>query len=73
LTLFRDLNRLVLDYLVIEGFKDAAEKFIGEASLPPTAHLPSITERMSIRNAVQLGKIDEAIERVNDLDPEVKS
>jgi hypothetical protein len=66
-----DLNRLVMNYLVIEGYKDAAERFAVESGLPPTVDLAHIEERMNIRNAVQSGNIEEAIERVNDLDPDI--
>ena len=70
-TLFRDLNRLVMDYLVIEGYKDAAEKFSIESGLKPNVDLESIQERMHIRSAVHAGDIEAAIERVNDLNPDV--
>ncbi|TPX41295.1 hypothetical protein SeMB42_g05317 [Synchytrium endobioticum] len=66
-----DLNRLVMNYLVIEGYKDAAEKFAAESGLPPSIDLAHIEERMNIRNAIQSGNIEEAIERVNDLDPDI--
>ncbi|KAI8804988.1 CTLH/CRA C-terminal to lish motif domain-containing protein [Cladochytrium replicatum] len=66
-----DLNKLIMNYLVIEGYKDAAEKFSLESGISPTIDLSSIENRMKIRNAVQCGNIDEAIERVNDLDPEI--
>lgn len=33
--------------------------------------LNTITERMAIRQALQAGQVDEAIDRVNDLNPEV--
>ena len=60
-----------MDYLVIEGYKDAAESFVKEANLTPNIDLNSIENRMNIRNAVQSGQIEAAIEMVNDLDPEV--
>ncbi|KAI9140132.1 CTLH/CRA C-terminal to lish motif domain-containing protein [Paraphysoderma sedebokerense] len=66
-----DLNKLIMNYLVIEGYKDAAEKFSLECGLQPTVDLMSIQDRMLIRNAVQRGDVEEAIERVNDLDPEI--
>lgn len=66
-----DLNRLVMDYLVIEGYKTAAEEFSKEANLDPMADLDSIESRMSIREAVQRGDVEEAIEKVNDLNPEI--
>ncbi|KAL7750002.1 Glucose-induced degradation complex subunit [Sorochytrium milnesiophthora] len=66
-----DLNRLIMNYLVIEGYKDAAQSFSAESGVAPSVDLSSIQDRMLIRNAVQSGNIDEAIERVNDLDPEI--
>ncbi|KAG8928802.1 hypothetical protein FRC03_012686 [Tulasnella sp. 419] len=66
-----DLNRLVMDYLVIEGYKAAAEEFGKEANLSPPVHLDSIESRMNIREAVQRGDVEEAIEKVNDLNPEI--
>jgi glucose-induced degradation protein 8 len=61
-----------MNYLVIEGFKDAAEKFSKETRLDPCVNLESIQDRMNIRNALQDGNVTSAIEQVNDLDPEVK-
>jgi predicted AAA+ superfamily ATPase len=66
-----DLNRLVMDYLVIEGYKDAAEHFARESGLVPQVALDSIEDRTTIRDAIHRGDIEEAIERVNDLDPDV--
>lgn len=67
----RDLNRLIMDYLVIEGYKDAAERFSNETGLSPLVDLESIENRMNIRSAIQRGDVDDAIGRVNELDPEV--
>lgn len=66
-----DLNRLVMDYLVIEGFKDSAQNFARESGLTPTIDLDSIEYRMGIKNAIQRGDVDEAITKVNDLNPEI--
>ena len=60
-----------MNYLVIQGYKDAAEKFSKEANVPPNVDLSTIRDRMNVRTAVESGNIDEAIERVNELDPEV--
>jgi glucose-induced degradation protein 8 len=68
-----DLNRLIMDYLVIEGYKSAAEEFSQEASLTPPVDFDSIESRMEIREALQRGDVEEAITRVNDLNPEVRS
>ena len=68
-----DLNRLVMNYLIVEGYKDAAEHFSVESGLEASVDFGSIRERMEIRNAVEAGNIEAAIEKVNDLDPEVCS
>lgn len=72
-----------MDYLVVEGYRDAAENFAresgmlsttsGDSSSSPTMDFESIHNRMIIRNAIQSGDIVDAIERVNDFDPEVGS
>jgi hypothetical protein len=70
-TTFRDINKLIMNYLVIEGYKDAAENFSLETGLKPSVDLSSIQDRMNIRNDIQQGNVESAIQRVNDLDPEV--
>ena len=60
-----------MDYLVIEGFKSAAEEFSREAGMAAPVDLDSIESRMNIREALQRGDVGEAIARVNDLNPEV--
>jgi hypothetical protein len=62
-----------MDYLVIEGYKSAAEEFSQEANLAPPVDFESIESRMDIREALQRGDIEDAITRVNDLNPEVCS
>lgn len=110
-----DLNALVMNYLIVEGYKDAAEIFakessalddmnssdhannganhggenqnVSESSTTTTTtaaaasstttmthqhQLDTITDRVHIRNLIlQQGKIEEAIDRVNDLNPEI--
>lgn len=66
-----DLNALIYDYLVIEGFSDAAVEFARETGLPSEVDEASIRERMEIREAVEEGRVEEAVKRVNELDPEV--
>jgi glucose-induced degradation protein 8 len=68
---FSDLNRLIMDYLVIEGFKSAAEEFSQEANLSAPVDFDSIESRMNIREALQRGDVENAIALVNDLNPEV--
>ncbi|KAI6136567.1 CTLH/CRA C-terminal to lish motif domain-containing protein [Pisolithus sp. B1] len=66
-----DLNRLIMDYLVIEGYRSAAEEFSNEAGVIPPVDFESIESRMVIREALQRGDVEEAITRVNDLNPEI--
>ncbi|PVF93262.1 hypothetical protein CPB86DRAFT_809058 [Serendipita vermifera] len=73
----RDLNRLVLDYLLIEGYQTAAQSFVEEAAsdLPlDAARLvedANIDVRNQIRDAIEGGDVQTAIELCNDLDPEI--
>ncbi|KDQ63486.1 hypothetical protein JAAARDRAFT_29509 [Jaapia argillacea MUCL 33604] len=60
-----------MDYLVIEGYKSAAEEFSHEAGLPPPVDLESIESRMNIREALHRGDVEDAITRMNDLNPEI--
>ncbi len=63
LCVYSDLNRLVMDYLVIEGYKDAADSFSKESGLKPFVDSDSILNRMIIRGAIQRGDVDDAIGR----------
>ncbi|KAI0961895.1 hypothetical protein AcW1_000856 [Taiwanofungus camphoratus] len=60
-----------MDYLVIEGYKTAAEEFSREAGLESPVDFESIESRMCIREALQRGDVGDAITRVNDLNPEI--
>jgi len=66
-----DLNKLIMDYLTIEGYRTAAEEFSKEADIAPPVDFENIEARMNVREALQRGDVDEAILRVNDLDSEI--
>ncbi|KAK5582650.1 hypothetical protein RB653_004235 [Dictyostelium firmibasis] len=66
-----DLNKLVMNYLVIEGYQEAAAKFQEESNTQTTVDLASIADRMAIRSAIQSGDVEKGIEIVNDLNPEI--
>ncbi|XP_057963191.1 protein GID8 homolog isoform X4 [Malania oleifera] len=66
-----DMNRLVMNFLVTEGYVDAAEKFRLESGTEPDIDLATITDRMAVKKAVQCGNVEDAIEKVNDLNPEI--
>lgn len=67
----RDINYVIMDYLIREGYPSAAQKFALEANIQPTIDLESIQERVEIRNAIYGGDIQSAIERINELNPQV--
>jgi len=66
-----DINWVIMDYLVSEGYPGAAEKFAQETNLPGPVDNESIRERVQVRDAIQGGRLDEAIELINEIDPEI--
>jgi len=66
-----DLDKLVMNFLVVEGHKDAAVAFQKESGVEPGADLNVVEQRMEIRAVVQQGNVVAAIERINDLNPEI--
>jgi len=65
-----DMNKLIMNFLVTEGYVDAAEKFQLESGTEHT-DLGTITDRVAVRKALQNGNVEDAIEKVNDLNPEI--
>ena len=65
------MNRLVMDYLVTEGFKEAAEKFEVEARVQPVISLDSLDARIKIRDSILAGSIDAALSSINEVHPEL--
>ncbi|KAK2746046.1 hypothetical protein FQN57_003386 [Myotisia sp. PD_48] len=66
-----DINFLIMDYLVTNGYPSAANKFAIEANIKPPSEHDSIQERVEIRNAIYSGNIKLAIEKLNDLNPQL--
>ncbi len=67
----RDINNLIMDYLITEGYPSAARKFATEANIQPKADFESINERVGIRDSIHRGDLQTAIERINELNPQV--
>ncbi|EMR08059.1 hypothetical protein PNEG_03499 [Pneumocystis murina B123] len=65
------LNYLILNFFIIEGYESSALKFIEEAHLSPPEGLEWMSERMDILNAIYRGDIISAIEKMNEMDPEL--
>lgn len=66
-----DINFVIMDYLINEGYPSAAAKFAKEANIRPYADTESIQQRVDIRNAIHAGDIQLAIERINELNPQI--
>jgi hypothetical protein len=66
-----DINALILDYLTTEGYPSAAAKFSKEANLRPNQEEESVKARQKIQHSIHLGSIQEAIEALNELEPQV--
>jgi len=67
-----DINSVVMDYLISEGFPAAARSFAKEANIPQESQdAESIQVRVDIKKAIHTGNIDEAIGMINELNPEV--
>jgi hypothetical protein len=62
-----------MDYLISEGYPRAAEKFAKEANMQLPVDEESIQYRVEIRKAIHAGDIDTAVNKINDLNPQVSS
>ena len=68
----REINRLIMDYLVNEGYPEAASKFASEAKMAIATDFDNICDRVQIRDAIHSGDMQAAIEKINELDPQVR-
>jgi hypothetical protein len=60
-----------MEYLISEGYPNAAHKFAVEANLAHDQNRSSFETRVSIKKFIVSGRIEEAMESINDLNPEV--
>lgn len=66
------LNNLIMNYLIVEGYQSAAEWFAQEADISSPSNLPaSMKGRMEIKSLINNGDIQAAIEKINEMDPEL--
>ncbi len=61
-----------MEYLISEGYPAAAQRFAAEANIEPELDVDSIQERVEIREAIAKGDIQTAIEKINELNPQVR-
>ena len=62
-----------MEYLTSEGYPEAAQRFALEANIEPDLDVDSIQERVEIREAIASGDIQSAIEKINELNPQVSA
>ena len=67
----RDVNNLIMDYLINEGYPSAAEKFAMEANIEQPPDDSNIQLRVQIRDAIHRGDLQQAIELIGEASPEV--
>jgi len=65
------MNRLIMDYLVREGYKEAAEKFEEESGVRFAPKIDKLEEKTEIRDAILQGNVQQAIRLINELYPEM--
>ncbi|KAL9615012.1 MAG: hypothetical protein Q9167_000544 [Letrouitia subvulpina] len=65
------LNAVIMDYFISEGYPSAAQKFAVEANIQPRMDDESVQQRVEIRNAIYGGDIQSAIEKINELNPQI--
>lgn len=66
-----ELNQVIMEYLVKEGFKEAVIAFEEDAHVNPGVNLTVLDDQIRIREAVERGRIQDAIELVNRVNPTI--
>ncbi|ESO01210.1 hypothetical protein HELRODRAFT_174754 [Helobdella robusta] len=66
-----EMNKLVMNYLVTEGYKEAAEKFHSESGVEMLTNHAQLDKRIQIKDAIMNGKVLEAMALINHLCPEL--
>lgn len=69
--IYRDLNLLILGYLITNGYPSAAKRFAAEACIRTTCEDACIEERVAIRLSILEGDIPAAILCINQLSANV--
>jgi len=66
-----ELNAVIMNYLVTEGYQEASQLFKVEANIEPDAALEPVEVRVQVREALYKGQITNAILLLNEYYPEV--
>ncbi len=67
-----DLNRLVMNFFLVEGYKEAAECLARESRTELSDFdITFMDQRIQVKQLIHQGSIDEAILRISALSPDV--
>ncbi|KAI1172538.1 ran binding protein in the microtubule-organising centre [Nemania sp. FL0916] len=66
-----DINALILDYLTVAGYPNAAAKFSSEANLQPQQPTSAIQQRLRIQKFIHKGEIENALQELNEIYPSI--
>jgi len=66
----REINSLVLEYLIIEGFEEAAYQFSQDTGVPYNGECYHISERLKVIDMVMKNDIENCILEINTSWPE---
>ncbi len=66
-----DIHSMILNYLVLHGYNDTARKFAIEANFRADVNDYDMNARVLIKRDILSGQLEDAVEKVNDLNPEV--
>lgn len=64
-------NSMIMNYLVIHGYQSTALKFAQEAGINPNVDIATLGERRRIVRLIHEGDIQKAIEKINEINPEL--
>ena len=67
----KDMNQLVMNFLILEGYKEGALKFEKESGIKADIDHAQIDARIMIRKLILDGKIEEALREINELNSEI--
>ncbi|XP_010492332.1 PREDICTED: glucose-induced degradation protein 8 homolog [Camelina sativa] len=66
-----EVNRLVMNLFVVEGYLEAVEKFERESGTKPEVESASIAGRLAVVKAIRSGDLEVAVEKLKVLNPEI--
>ncbi|XP_059065328.1 protein GID8 homolog isoform X1 [Cryptomeria japonica] len=66
-----DMNKIIMNYFVTEGFAEVADKFRMESGTNPDIDFQTIMERDATRQAIEDGDIEHAIEKIKAFNPKI--